>query len=366
MKLAWRELVRRPSRFVTAGAALTLIVLLLLVLGGILDALVQSSTGLLKAQSAPLIVYSADSKGSIDRSRVTGADREAVAAAPGVHEATGLGIALVAGHVPGRSTPADVAVFGYEAPNRKVPGPPGPGEGYADRSLQDDGVSVGQTVELGTARIPVKVVGWVSGTDYNLQKGLWVDAGTWRRTLNANIPDAAVAPDTFQAVLVTPEEGTTPEQLASAIRTTVPTVTALTIPEAIAGVPGVSEQDSVFTSIIGVTFAVAGIVVALFFALLTIERVGLLGVLKAIGASSRTLAAGLTLQAALIAAGALVAGSLLALALSKVIPDTVPFMLSVGRFLFTAVGLVVASLIGSAISFRRIVRIDPASAVGGA
>jgi putative ABC transport system permease protein len=366
VKLAWRELVRRPGRFLAAGGALTLIVLLLLVLGGILDALIQSSTGLLRAQSAPLIVYSADSKGSIDRSRVSAADKALVAAVPGVHEATGLGLALVAGHVPGRSTPADVAVFGYEAPNRRVPAPPGPGEGYADRSLEDQGVSLGQTIELGTARIPVKVVGWVSGTDYNLQGGLWVDAATWRRTLNANIPDAAVAPGTFQAVLVTPDDGTTPEQLAKAIEAAVPSVTALTIQEAISGVPGVSEQDGVFTSIIGVTFAVAGIVVALFFALLTIERIGLLGVLKAIGASSRTLAAGLSLQAVVIAAGALVLGSVLALGLDRVIPDAVPLTLSAGRFVFTAVGLVVAALIGSAISFRRIVRIDPASAVGGA
>ena len=366
MKLAWRELARRPSRFLTAGAALTLIVLLLLVLGGILDALVQSSTGLLKAQSAPLIVYSADSKGSIDRSRISGADKAAIASVPGVHEVTGLGLALVAGHVPGRSTPADVAVFGYEAPNLRVPSPPGPGEGYADLSLQDDGVSIGQTIDLGAARIPVEVVGWVSGTDYNLQSGLWVDAATWRRTLNANIPDAAVAPGTFQAVLVTPDEGTTPEQLASAIEVAVPTVAPLTIQEAIAALPGVSEQDSVFSSIIGVTFAVAGIVVALFFALLTIERFGLLGMMKAIGASSRTLMAGLTLQAMSIAAGALIVGSLLALGLSKVIPDTVPLTLSLGRFVFTAVGLVVTALIGSAISFRRIVRIDPASAVGGA
>ena len=177
MRLAWRELIRRPTRFLTVGVALTLIVLLLLVLGGILDALVQSSTGLLKAQSAPLIVYGAGSKGSLDRSRVTGSERDAIAQVPGVHEATGLGLALVAGHVEGRTEPADVAVFGYEAPNRRVPAPPGPGEGFADRSLQDDGVSVGQTIELGTARIPVRVVGWVSGTDYNLQKGLWVDAG---------------------------------------------------------------------------------------------------------------------------------------------------------------------------------------------
>ena len=143
-------------------------------------------------------------------------------------------------------------------------------------------------------------------------------------------------------------------------------MTALTIDEAIAGVPGVSEQERVFTSIIGTTFAVAGIVVALFFALLTIERVGLLGVLKAVGASSRTLAAGLTLQAVLIALGALVAGSVLALGLAQVIPDAVPLELSPGRFLVTAVGIVVASLIGSAVSFRRIIRIDPASAVGGA
>ena len=58
-------------------------------------------------------------------------------------------------------------------------------------------------------------------------------------------------------------------------------------------------------------------------------------------------------------------GSLLAAGLSQVIPATVPFSLSVGRFAFTALGLIVMALIGSAISFRRIVRIDPASAVGG-
>lgn len=366
MKLAWRELIRRPSRFLTAGGALTLIVLLLLVLGGILDALIQGSTGLLKAQSAPLIVYSADSKGSIDRSRVDAAAHAAIAAVPGVHQATGLGLALLAGHVPGQSTPADVAVFGYEAPNRNVPAPPGPGQGYADSSLQKDGLQLGQTIELGTARNPVKVVGWVHGTNYNLQSGLWVDPATWQSALNANIPDAAVPTGTFQAILVTPEGGTSVPALAKAIDASVPGVTALTIDEAIAGVPGVTQQSSVFDSIIGVTFAVAGIVVALFFALLTIERIGLLGVLKAVGTSSQTLAAGLTLQAVLIAAGALVFGSLLALLLADVISSTVPITLSPGRFAFTAIGLAATALIGSAISFRRIIRIDPASAVGEA
>ena len=221
MKLAWRELVRRPSRFVTAGAALTLLVLLLLVLGGILDALVGSATGVLRAQTAPLIVYSADSKGSIDRSRISAAQHQAIANVPGVHEATGLGVALLAGHIEGRTEPADVAVFGYEAPNAKVPAPPPPGQAYADASLKDTGLELGQTLELGTARTPVTVIGWVNGTNYNLQDGVWVEPGTWRKALNANIPDAALVPGTFQVILVTPQEGSTVPDVATAIETQV-------------------------------------------------------------------------------------------------------------------------------------------------
>ena len=46
---------------------------------------------------------------------------------------------------------------------------------------------------------------------------------------------------------------------------------------------------------------IAGLVVALFFALLTLERIGLYSVLKAIGASTRQIFAGVVLQAVLVA-----------------------------------------------------------------
>ena len=52
MKLALRELWRRPGRFVVATAILALIALLLMVLGGLLDGLVAGSTGALRAQRA--------------------------------------------------------------------------------------------------------------------------------------------------------------------------------------------------------------------------------------------------------------------------------------------------------------------------
>ena len=52
MRLALRELRRRPNRFVVATAILTLIALLLMFLGGLLDGLEAGSTGALRQQPA--------------------------------------------------------------------------------------------------------------------------------------------------------------------------------------------------------------------------------------------------------------------------------------------------------------------------
>jgi putative ABC transport system permease protein len=224
---------------------------------------------------------------------------------------------------------------------------------------------VGDTLLLGPAGSAVTVKGWVEDTSFLYQGGLWSDAATWREVLAANRPDQVLGPGTFQALLVTTHLGVSDQEVAAAIDTGVAGVSALTKQEAILALPGVEQQSSTFASIIGVTFLVAGLVVALFFALVTLERVGLFGVLKAIGAGSRTLAAGLALQALLIAGGAFALGGTLTVALERVIPAGVPVQLVPKRAVFIAIGIVVTALVGSAISFRRIVRIDPASAVGG-
>ena len=46
------------------------------------------------------------------------------------------------------------------------------------------------------------------------------------------------------------------------------------------------------------------------------------------------------------------------------LPAKVPLQLVPGRFVFTFVGVLVAAVLGSAISLRRVTRIDPASAIG--
>jgi putative ABC transport system permease protein len=219
---------------------------------------------------------------------------------------------------------------------------------------------------LGPARSPVTVIGFVSDTTYSGQGSLWAEPATWRQVLSANRPDQQLGDDVFQAVIVrTTADADVAEVDAAIDAATGGATVTLTITEAIDAIPGVEQQRSTFNQIIGVTIAIAVVVVALFFALLTVERLGLYGVLKAIGARSRTLFAGLVSQAVVVTAvGVIIAGGLALLLDAVIPPGSIPLDISLRRIVTSAVLLFLAAVVGCAFSLRRILRVDPASAIG--
>jgi putative ABC transport system permease protein len=368
MKLALRELWRRPGRFGTATVILLLIALLLMFLGGLIDGLIGDSTGAVRSQRGNLLVFSADAKQSFLRSKIDPALRAIVAATPGVMSTGGLGIIQLGARVPGNGPRdlADTALFGYELAPKGLPtSAPPSGQVYADQILKAKGVKSGMTIELGAYRTPVKVIGFVSDTNYLGQGSLWGSPDTWRAVVAANRPAETLANATFQALIVTTSGSSTTVAVAIDRATNAATET-LTVSAAADAIPGVKEQRGTFNQIIGVTIAIAVVVVALFFALLTVERTGLYGVLKAIGASSRTLFAGVVLQAVIVTVFATAGGAVLALLLAAIIPPgSIPFAISAGRIVSSSLFLLLAAVVGCVFSLRRVLRIDPASAIGG-
>jgi len=140
---------------------------------------------------------------------------------------------------------------------------------------------------------------------------------------------------------------------------------SLTLADTANAIPGVSEQRGTFNQIIGVTVAIAIVVIALFFALLTVERLALYGVLKAIGARSRTIFAGLVVQAVVVTVVASVVATVAVLLLDAAIPPgSIPVTITPPRIVSSVVSLLVAAIAGSAFSLRRVLRVDPASAIG--
>lgn len=369
MRLAWRELRRRPSRFVVATVILFLIAVLLMFLGGLLDGLIGNATGAYRAQQADLIVYSAKAQDSLARSRIEPAVRDQVTQAAGSAKIGGLGSVSLGGRLDGRG-PRDlvkVTLFGYElAPVGLPDTPPPAGQVYADESLKAEGVAVGTSIRLGPKQTPISVVGFVAKADSSSAGALWGSLETWRNTLAANLPGQRLGDGVVQALLVKVGTGSVATVASDIDRATGSATRTLTIDRAVEAIPGVSAQRSTFNQIIGVTIGIAIVVVALFFALLTVERTGLYGVLKALGARSRSLFAGLVVQALVVTlvASAVAVGATLAFA-AVIPPGAIPFLIGPSRLLGSVAVLLVAAVIGCAFSLRKVLRVDPAAAIGG-
>lgn len=371
MRLALRELRRRPGRFAVATVILTLIALLLMFLGGLLDGLLGSSTGAYRAQNGDVIVYSGTSRDSLVRSRIGADVRTDVEQVDGVAAVGGLGSVQMGARPEEEPDGRDllaVVLFGFEMAPRDLPDdPPAEGQVVADTTLEAEGVEEGDVLLLGPARSPVEVVGFVDDTQYSGQSSLWGSLDTWRSVTEENRP-GQTAGETVQALVVRTDAGADAGAVAEAIDTATDGATSsLTLADATEGLPGVSQQRSTFNQIIGVTVLVALVVVALFFALITVERTALYGILKAVGASGSTLFIGVVSQAvvvALLASAIGVAGSLLLDA--AIPPGSLPFEISTARLVTSTALLVLAAVAGSAFSLRRVLKVDPASAIGAA
>ncbi len=356
MNLGLKELQRTPSRFLPVTVAMTLLVVLLTVLGGFLDGLELSQTGSYRAQSGRSWAFSESSELQLGRSVIDAETRSALADDPGVDAVGQLSqIATTAGTEDAGQDPdalRDVVFIGYELATDVLPEPPANGV-IVDSALADlMEIEVGDLLLIGPAAEPVEIAAFVD----DLTQGsptVWASTENWRAaaaSLAADLPPEGSS----QAVIVeTGETIDAPEGVEIADTDTV-----------IGALATVQQQSSTFRGIISVTFVVTLIVVALFFALLTLERVKQYAVLKAVGASTRDLLTALVSQALAITTVAVVIGIALSFLFISFLPPDLPLRIEPTRLTVIAIGTMATALLGSLFTFRRIDRIDPAEAIG--
>lgn len=362
MRLAWRELRRSPGRFVAATAILFLLGSLLLLLSGLVEGLNANNDGLLRSQSADLVVFSRTAEKSIPQSLLPADVVAKISEVDGVTATGGLGLVQLGGRLPdaGPRELIDVVVVGYDRPFAGLPDRIADGEAWVDSTLRDRGVSVGTIIKVGSARTPLRVTGFADEVGFQTQPTLLVSIASLGEIVAANKPDAVLPDGATQVVVVDTES---PSATALAIDRATGSTTTVTRMAAAEAIP--DTGGGVLQQIIGLTVVIAAAVVALFFALLTGERVGLYGVLKAIGARNRSIFAAVITQAVVLSVIAGVIASVVAVVFEAALPvDSIPFTLTPARIAVSLALLLLSSVVGASFSLRRVLRIDPASAIG--
>lgn len=270
-----------------------------------------------------------------------------LAATPGVDDASGMVISLQTVSREGRE-PLRIMMIGAEVdgPGQVTPedGEPvaGDGEAVADERL---GLAVGETFTLGGREFDV--VGLVSGlTMLGGTPDVWISLDEAQTALFQG-------EDIVTTIVVQGEPEALPDGLALMTNEEVEEDSLGPMEDAVASVDGSRY----------LMWAVATIIVAALIYVSALQRTRDFAVLKAVGASSRSLFLGVAIQAVLVS----LAAAAFAFAVSGFVRPLyrVPVEVSGTAYLLTPVVAAVVGIVASLVALRHAVKADPALAFGG-
>uniref|UniRef100_A0A942SX61 Putative hemin transport system permease protein HrtB n=1 Tax=Neobacillus citreus TaxID=2833578 RepID=A0A942SX61_9BACI len=356
--VAWRDLQFARGRFVLIGSVVALITLLVGFLAGLTGGLAAQNVSAVLGLPGDRLVLQQPSSGqpSFSESSITTATVSAWRDISGVTDVTPVGIVQGRATVQGKGSSAvAVALFGAprDAPQSTV-------TDLAPKSDDSVGLSAGAAKDLDVG------VGddiTITGTTYRVAS---VGGDAWY----SHTPVIALSPTAWAETdhrLGGNGEATvlavsgTPDWDVAANRThtsAAPPLTSLTALETFK-----SEVGSLGLMIV-MLFGVSALVVGAFFTVWTMQRSGDIAVLKALGASTRSLvrdALGQALVVLLIGVGV---GIGLVSGFGALAGGVLPFLLSPLTTLLPAAVMVLLGLAGAAVALRTVTNADPLTALG--
>ncbi len=339
MYLALRELRTARARFVTITAVVVLVAVLVTFISGLTAGLKYQNLSAIQAfPSGDLIFAATDGPASFDESALTPAQvGKALADDP-----TAVPIGIERAKLTYRGTPTSVAIIGM--PVKAAPqAVSAPGTVRLSAAAQrESGVAPGDVVELGGIRFTVA----------DSVGDLWY----------AHSPVAYVAADDWRAVSRSEGAATV---VVSHVHAAPPGTTLVARADAPTAIASYTSENSSLTLITVMLFIVAALVVGSFFVVWTVQRVGDIATLKALGATTASLVRDSLGQAALVLVVGVGLGTSIAAGAGAVIGSAVPFVSSTSTTLLPATLLVGLGLVGSVVALRFLVTADPLSALGG-
>jgi putative ABC transport system permease protein len=224
------------------------------------------------------------------------------------------------------------------------------------------GVAIGDSVTLEPGGTRLVVVGLLRGAQFNAIPTAYVTLETFESAIRAANPGLPFVPVNAVAFIVDP--GADVAAVATAVQGTVPGTRAYTLEQAVGLIPGIESISQSFGILVGLTFVIGIVVIGFFFLILTVQKMRTFTLLRAIGSSSGRLAATVAMQITAVVLVASVLAVALTLLAVRGLNTGLPVTLQPGLLIGTILAVLTFSLIAGLLSIRRIVRIDPATAVG--
>lgn len=358
------EIRRRKVQFALITLVVTLISYLVLMINGLGVGLNELAGSALRNFDANAIAYSEKAGISVIRSELSQDTVDAIASQPGVEASARIGY-TAANYVGSDGKVKSAAFMGYDPGTIGEPHivdgralTPADTDGLlADRSFLDAAkLKVGDTVEV-DIRLNTRVftiVGAIDEGAFFFQPAVYILRTSWEELRYGDLAGHPVA----SIVLL---KGRDLPGIKTGGFEIVDKGTAFS------NIEGVAGQQSTVTSLRVFGYLIGGLVIGVFFYVLTLQKIPQIGVLKAVGATNLFVFRQILIQVLSLSLIGLAIALPLAFLTDRILrqlPEAVPIAFTNGTFVTTSAAMILTALVGAAFSARQVVKVDPIIALG--
>ncbi len=376
--LSFKEIWRNKLRFLLVSMVVALITFLVLFTAGLAEGLGSGNREYLENLDGELLLFQETAELNLQGSRLAWSKVREVLRIEGVAAAGPMGQSFVSIVRDGEEQ-FDVNMWGV-AP--KAPGDPQLEAGIgllrtrANETVIDADVAKLNNIEIGDfitikavqgvdeKLFRLKVTGISESSKFFIQPSIFVPYETWDRIRPQPEAGPRRGEVVFNVINIKLDDPSQIETMAANIEREISGVQAVTRQTAYEAAPGYSEQQRTLGTQQGFTLLIAVLVIGGFFQIQTLQKIGQVGMLKAIGAGNLLIIFAALMQIVLINTIGVTLGGLGTTGLASVLPDSIPIVFDGLTIRNALIALFLIGPIGGLITVRTLLKVEPLTALG--
>lgn len=232
-----------------------------------------------------------------------------------------------------------------------------------NNTLKEEGFEIRDTLVDATSEIEFTIVVFTKNQFYGHTSLGVINLETYQNLLKVSTGRDEVS---FQAIALEVEENEENQlALEKFISENLNDRTLVTSSEVISNIPGRAAEQATLIMMLVFLLIISALIIAVFFYVMTMQKIPQFGVLKALGAKMSTLSLSLAYQVLILSLIGIVIGNILTFATASVLPSSMPFVLSIKDAIMVSILFLVISVASSLFSIKKVKKVDAVSAIGG-
>jgi putative ABC transport system permease protein len=339
MNIAWKEIKKNKVRFIILGSIIFLVSFLTFIISGLSNGLSQDNAALIKDLPDGYFYMETEANETYNLSRIDKDVQDNLLS----KQKDAVALSIQMGFVNDADDKQHSLAF-VTSTDSKLFESVKKGEIVLDRSLEKDGVKVGDILTNNQFSGEFKVKGFVDQAKYSHAPVAFINMENYQEIYRVMEMQLVFIPGTDNEQTITGLQSFTNKNFLNTI-------------------PSYSAEQMSLNMIVWFLVVISGMLFAIFFYMMNVQKIGLYGILKAIGVKTSSLFKMMWTQMLVITVIALAFSVALSQAFTMIAPEGMPFSLTFENTVQLSIVFLVIGFIGATLSGIQIKKVEPLQAI---